>query len=185
MSEIIKANMGYLEIILGPMFAGKTTKLIEKYRECIFLMKKVCVINYEEDKRYDDVKLSSHDLVKIDSTNLKNISDIFSNDEIMKAEIFLINEGQFFPDLYFSVKKLVDELNKTVYVYGLDGDYKREKFGEILDLIPICNKVKKLTALCNMCKDGTKAYFTKRITNEKEQKVIGNDNYIAVCRNCY
>ena len=185
MNEFIDGNVGYLEIILGPMFAGKTTKLIEKYRECAFLMKKVCVIYYEEDKRYDEEKLSSHDLVKIDSTNLKHISDIFSNDEMMESEIFLINEGQFFPDLYPSVKKLVDELHKTVYVYGLDGDYKREKFGDILDLIPICNKVKKLTALCNMCKDGTKAYFTKRLTNETEQKLIGYDNYFAVCRNCY
>ena len=104
MNEFIDGNVGYLEIILGPMFAGKTTKLIEKYRECAFLMKKVCVINYEEDKRYDEEKLSSHDLVKIDSTNLKHISDIFSNDEMMESEIFLINEGQFFPDLYPSVK---------------------------------------------------------------------------------
>ena len=76
-------------------------------------------------------------------------------------------------------------MKKSVYIYGLDGDYRREKFGKILDLIPLCNKVKKLTALCNICRDGTKAYFTKRITNETSQKLIGNDNYIAVCRNCY
>lgn len=180
-----KIKAGYLEIILGPMFAGKTTKLIEKYRECIFLKKKVCVINYEEDKRYDETKLSSHDLIKIESTNLRKIGDIFSNNEIMKSEIFLINEGQFFSDLCESVTKLVDKMSKSVYIYGLDGDYSREKFGEILDLIPLCNKVKKLTALCNICKDGTKAYFTKRLSDEKVQKVIGNNNYIAVCRNCY
>ena len=52
MNDFIDADVGYLEIILGPMFAGKTTKLIEKYRECAFLMKKVCVINYEEDKEH-------------------------------------------------------------------------------------------------------------------------------------
>ncbi len=176
---------GYLEVILGPMFAGKTTKLIEKYRECMFLKKRVCVINYEDDKRYDSEKLSSHDLVKIDSTNLKNISDIFNKKDLLECEIFLINEGQFFPDIFLCVKRLVEEYNKKVYVYGLDGDYKREKFGDILDLIPLCNKVKKLTALCNICKNGRKAYFTKRLSNETSQKVIGSDNYIAVCRNCY
>jgi len=172
---------GYLEIILGPMFAGKTTKLIEKYRECIFLSEKVCVINYEEDKRYDDVKLSSHNLVKIESLNLKKLSDILD----MDAEVFLINEAQFFEDLYTVVFKLVEEMGKKVYIYGLDGDYKREKFGKILDLIPLSNKVEKLTALCNLCRNGTKAYFTKRVTNDTSQKLIGSNNHIAVCRNCY
>jgi thymidine kinase len=101
------------------------------------------------------------------------------------AEVFLINEGQFFDDLYDVVLHLVEVLDKKVYVYGLDGDYKRANFGKILDLIPICNKVKKLTAMCNICKDGTKAYFTKRITKETSQKLIGINNHIAVCRNCY
>jgi len=176
-------NEGYLEIILGSMFAGKTTKLIEKYRECVFLKQKVCVINYEEDKRYDKVKLSSHDLVKIESLNLKKLSDIFDNN--IDADIFLINEGQFFVDLDSVVIHLVENMKKSVFIYGLDGDYKREKFGKILDLIPFCNKVKKLTALCNTCRDGTKAYFTKRVTNDTSQKLIGSDNHIAVCRNCY
>jgi thymidine kinase len=176
---------GYLEIILGPMFAGKTTKLIEKYRECIFLSKKVCVINYEEDKRYDNEKLSSHDLIKIDSVNLKQLSDIFDNNENLDAEVFLINEGQFFKDLDKVVIHLVENMKKSVYIYGLDGDYKRERFGKMLDLIPLSNKVEKLTALCNICRDGTKAYFTKRITKDTSQKLIGTDNHIAVCRNCY
>ena len=178
-------DYGYLEIILGSMFAGKTTKLIEKYRECIFLSKKVCVINYEEDKRYGNEKLSSHNLVKIDSINLKQLSDIFKNKENLDAEVFLINEGQFFDDLDSVVINLVENMNKSVYIYGLDGDYKREKFGKILDLIPLCNKVEKLTALCNICRDGTKGYFTKRVTNDTSQKLIGINNHIAVCRNCY
>ena len=176
---------GYLEIILGPMFAGKTTKLIEKYRECMFLKQKVCVINYEEDKRYDRVKLSSHDLIKIESVNLKQLSDIFNNKENLNAEVFLINEGQFFEDLEAVVIQLVEKMNKSVYIYGLDGDYKREKFGKILDLIPLSNKVEKLTALCHICRNGEKAYFTKRITKDTLQKLIGIDHHIAVCRNCY
>lgn len=176
---------GYLAIYLGPMFAGKTTKLIEKYRECVFLEKKICVINYEEDKRYDDEKLSSHDLVKIDSLNLKHLTSLLHDQHALDSEVFLINEGQFFDDLDVVVRILVEEMNKEVYVYGLDGDYKREKFGKMLDLIPICNKVEKLTALCNICKNGNKGYFTKRLTNETEQKLIGNSNYFAVCRKCY
>ena len=97
---------GYLEIILGPMFAGKTTKLIEKYRECSFLKQNVCVINFEEDKRYDEEMLSSHDLVKINAINLKRLSKLFET-EYKNADIFLINEGQFFDDLQEVVKTLV------------------------------------------------------------------------------
>jgi thymidine kinase len=75
--------------------------------------------------------------------------------------------------------------NKVVYVCGLDGDFERKKFGEILDLIPLCDKVNKLTSLCSICKDGTPALFSMRTTNEKEQTVIGSNNYLPVCRMCY
>ena len=60
-----------------------------------------------------------------------------------------------------------------------------KKFGQILDIIPLCNEVEKLSAICAMCKNGTKAYFTLRLTCEKDQKVIGSENYIPVCRNCH
>ena len=108
------SEKGYLEIILGPMFAGKTTKLIEKYRECIFLNQRCCVINFEEDKRYDDKLLSSHDLVKIEALNLKNLSEIFQDS--LEWDVFLINEGQFFCDLYMVVNKLVN-IYKKRYMY--------------------------------------------------------------------
>ena len=74
---------------------------------------------------------------------------------------------------------------KKVYVCGLDGDFERKKFGQLLDLIPLCDKVTKLTSLCSLCKNGTPGIFSKRIGTEKEQTVVGSDNYIPVCRNCY
>jgi thymidine kinase len=74
---------------------------------------------------------------------------------------------------------------KRVYISGLDGDFERKKIGQILDLIPLCDKVTKLTSICNKCKNGTPGIFSKRLTGEKEQTVIGADNYIPVCRECY
>ena len=70
----------------------------------------------------------------------------------------LINEGQFFPDLYESVKWLVNEKKKYVTICGLDGDFKRAKFGTLLDLIPLCDNVTKLTSLCVSCKNGTNRF---------------------------
>jgi thymidine kinase len=195
---------GYLEIILGGMYAGKTSRLVEIYKQCKFCNIPVVVINHSIDTRYDtDVEdvLSTHDKVKIpcikteklfdvwyrnkildkDHENIRKIKDMF---ELGTSEVILINEGQFFPDLEEFVKKLLDD-GKKIYVCGLDGDFERKKFGQILDLIPLCDKVTKLTSLCSICKNGTPGIFSKRITTEKEQTVVGSDNYIPVCRTCY
>ena len=104
------------------------------------------------------------------------------------TNVILINEGQFFADIVEWVKEMVDERKIKVYICGLDGDFKREKFGNLLELIPFCDKVTKLSALCGRCKDGTQAIFTHRYlsTNSQEQVLIGEkDHYIPVCRKCY
>jgi len=102
----------------------------------------------------------------------------------LTADVVLINEGQFFSDL-FEATLLLLVSKKKVYIAGLDGDFKRNKFGQMLDLIPMCDTVTKLTSLCSQCKNGTKAIFSKRITCEKQQTLVGSDNYIPVCRNCF
>jgi len=111
-----------------------------------------------------------------------NLTKILTN--IQDAQVIIINEGQFFADLYEVVVSLLS-LGKKIYVGGLDGDFERKKFGQILDLIPLSDKVTKLTSLCSMCKDGTPGIFSKRITRETEQTVVGSDNYIPVCRKCF
>ena len=73
--------------------------------------------------------------------------------------------------------------NKKIYVCGLDGDFQCKKFGQILDLIPLCDRVTKMTSLCSLCKDGTPGIFSKRISSEKKQTIVGSTNYIPVCRN--
>jgi thymidine kinase len=104
--------------------------------------------------------------------------------KIRRAEVILINEGQFFEDLYDCVIEMLKE-RKKVYVAGLDGDFERKKFGQMLDLIPLCDEVTKLTSLCSICKNGAPGIFSLRLTKEKQQTLVGSDNYIPVCRNCY
>ena len=178
-------NSGYLAVYLWCMYAGKTSKLISIYNKNKAAGISTCVINYIEDKRYHDNKLSTHDRKMIECLSVRKIYDVFENDPnlLKQTEAFIINEGQFFSDLFEVVKLLVNEHNKKVYVCGLDGDYQMKKFGQILDLIPICDEVEKLHAICTICK--APASFTKRITQETEQKVIGSDNHIPVCRMCH
>lgn len=193
MSQTIQ-NEGYLELILGPMFSGKTTEIIQIHNNYSYIGKNVVVINYAEDKRYHDSMLSTHDHKMIPcilSHNLENIWNDPNNtnnnyySELRNADVILINEGQFFKNLKSVVIDMVENHNKIVYICGLDGDFKREKFGEILDLIPYCDKVTKLNSFCSKCRNGKKGLFSCRVSKETEQVVIGSDNYKPLCRKCY
>jgi len=173
---------GYLEIFIGPMFSGKTSKLIDLYKQYSFCNIPLAVINHSSDTRYDDTMLSTHDKIMIPCIQTQTLTRV--TNDLDNVEVILINEGQFFEDLYDFVADML-KFNKKIYVSGLDGDFKREKFGKILDLIPLCDKVTKMTSLCSLCKNGTPGLFSMRLTNEKEQMLIGSSNYIPVCRFCY
>jgi thymidine kinase len=120
----------------------------------------------------------------------------FSMEEIMQVEenakqinesdVILVNEGQFFRDIVEFATEMVEKRHKKIYICGLDGDFKREKIGKLLDLVPVCDKVTKLRALCGRCKDGTRAPFSFRNTSSTEQVLIGADDiYVPLCRMCY
>jgi thymidine kinase len=181
---------GFLEIFVGPMFSGKTSKLLEIYKQCIYCNIPVAVINYALDTRYHDTMLSTHDKHMIPCIQTTTLASVWDSgaDENMNllhlADVVLINEGQFFEDLYPVVASML-KAGKKIYVSGLDGDFQRKKFGQILDLIPLCDKVTKLTSLCSLCKNGEPAIFSMRLTSETQQTLIGSDNYAPVCRACY
>mgnify|MGYP003972997603 FL=1 len=178
-------NSGYLELIIGPMYAGKTSKLLEY--SAYFEKNNISTIalTHSDDVRYSIDKLSTHNKKMITCFKYKNISSLMYNKDINleKFQNILIDEGQFFDDLNLIID-LVDVFKKHVYVFGLDGDYNRKKFGKILDLIPYCDKITKLHSICGKCKGP--GLFSHRIINNDDQKLIGSDNeYISLCRNCY
>jgi len=179
-------------MFLGPMFSGKTTHLIQLYKMHKYIGKQVVVINYSGDTRYtNENMMSSHDKVMIPCIMANTLGEMWYNKEnlnymdLHSADVILINEGQFFCDLYQIVIQMVDHAHKTVYICGLDGDFQRNKFGQILDLIPHCDKITKLQSMCAICKNGNHGIFSHRITQEQQQIVIGTDNYIPLCRECY
>lgn len=175
---------GYLELILGPMFSGKTSKLMSVYKQCTFCDIPVAVINHSLDVRYSEASsLSSHDQRAIPCLEADSLRACWARDEVRAADVILINEGQFFPDLEVVLDMV--QSGKQVYIASLDGDFERKKFGTVLDLIPFADTVTKLKSLCGLCRDGTAAIFSKRVSDEAGQVVIGVDNYIPVCRACY
>ena len=175
-------NKGYLEVILGPMFSGKTTELIRIRNRYKHSNIKCCIINHSLDNRDgEEYNMVSHDQCKVPCIYVTTLQEIILS--ILDNDIILINEGQFFDDLFDVVKKLVNDYKKIVYVCGLDGDYKQQKFGQILDLIPISDNVRKLKGICFKCKIND-SIFTHRISNEEGQIVLGVDNYSSLCREC-
>ena len=181
---------GYLELILGPMWSGKTSMLLTYYRQCCFCKLNVCVINFKADDRYSETMLSTHDKQMIPCIMGFSMEEIMLNSEYAKqineCDVILVNEGQFFHDIVEFTSEMVENRHKKVYICGLDGDFKREKIGKLLDLIPLSDKVTKLRALCGQCKDGTRAPFSFRNTNSTEQVLIGADDiYVPLCRKCY
>jgi thymidine kinase len=191
-------NKAYLELIIGPMFSGKTSKLLAIYNQCKFCNIPVQVINHADDIRYHDSMLSTHDKNMIPCIQAESLDELWNynkieehyNDSAEKhfrlrsAKVILINEAQFFPDLFKVVSDMLRE-RKQVYICGLDGDFQRKRFGELLELIPLCDKVTKLTSLCSLCKNGEPGIFSMRLTKETQQTLIGSNNYIPVCRGCY
>lgn len=119
-----QTSHGYLEIILGPMFSGKTSRLLEIYKKCTFCNIPVTVINHMSDKRYDQTMLSTHDKHMIPCEFLTELSEIYLM-PTLSPQVILINEGQFFQDLESVVKNLLNQ-GKTIYVAGLDGDFQQK-----------------------------------------------------------
>jgi thymidine kinase len=171
-----------IHLYTGCMFAGKTSKLIEHYN-LLKDTKNVCVINYFHDTRYDPELLSTHDNKKIECLRLKTLDILIST--YLSHDVFLINEAQFFPNLYDIVNELCDTYNKDVYIYALDSDFERKPFGDICNILPVCTSITKLYANCELCKKDNTACFTHRLNNNKKQCIIDSTSYIPLCRKCY
>jgi thymidine kinase len=194
-------HRGTLCIRIGPMFSGKTTWLNGELTQLADKRFSVLKITHADDIRNDvevcDNSGSTHNSSykslssKITCTRVSNLKDV----DVSKFHAIGIDESQFFPDLLEVVEDWVENKGKHIRVAGLDGDAFKLKFGQTLDLIPICDEVMKLTASCEYCLAELEQAgfhgnilsiagpFTKRLGTSTEQKVVGgSDKYIPVCR---
>jgi len=181
---------GYLEIIYGPMKSGKTSRLLQLYKQFKFCEIPVMVINHCIDTVHSATQLSSHDKIMIPCilanklTDLVDFSQVIVDKTFLDAKVILINEAQFFEDIVEWVTTAVEKYNKNVYICGLNSDFQRKPFGNWLDLEQVCDKVTHLHSWCGICKK-QQALFSYRLTSEMDKIVIGADNYIPVCRKCW
>ena len=173
-----------INLITGCMFSGKTSALIKIAKNCKKDNLKVVIINYIYDTRYSNSdKITTHDGISMDcKTCGKDLIDILIKSSVLTADVICINEGQFFDNLV-EFCNIYASLGKEIYVCGLDGDFQRNLFGDLLKLVPLCDNIVKLRSNCDKCNN--EASFSHRLTNESKQVVIGNNNYVPLCRTCY
>ena len=173
---------GKIELILGPMFSGKSTRLIEAIRKYVYKAKKTIMIKFFADKRYSEKsEVVTHDLIKYDSIDCKNLRDSF--ELLKKYDVIGIDEGQFFPDLVEVCEELA-LLNKTIIIAALNGDFRMEPFPVISRIISKADKIKLLKAYCFHCHKDAK--FSLRIVQSNETVLIGaGEAYKPACRECH
>lgn len=175
-------NVGRIELILGPMFSGKSTRLIEVIRKYTYKAKKTIMIKFYADKRYSEKsEVVTHDLLKYDSIDCKNLRD--SIETLKQYDVIGIDEGQFFPDLVEVCEELA-ALKKIIIIAGLNGDFRMEPFPVISKIISKADKIKLLKAYCFNCHKDAK--FSLRIVQSNETVLIGaGEAYKPACRECH
>ena len=178
--------MGRLTILMGCMFAQKTTERLRRIRRYEAIGYKVLVVNYAQDTRYGTHQIVSHDRTSCDATTVLTLSEVEAEVRSSTYQVVVIDEGQFYGDLYECVTRWADTTGVHFVVAGLSGDSDRKPFGDLLRLIPMAEEVELLTAFCSVCRDGTTACFSKCIKAKAQQVEIGGaDAYVPVCRRHY
>jgi thymidine kinase len=171
-----------LSIIMGNMFSGKTSELIRRLKRLKVIGKNILVVNSAKDTRSPDEVLKTHDNVKFNCLKVYDIFEVLKQVEFDEADVIAIDEAQFFPKLRRFVECCL-LVNKSVILAGLDADSFQQKFGELIDCIPLACEVTKLSALCMHCNNGVSGPFTKRLVDDQRLELIGgSDMYEAVCR---
>ena len=175
-------NSGWIEVICGGMFCGKTEELLRRIRRAKIANLSTIIFKPHIDTRYSNNKIVSHNNNSMDSVIIKKTKDLFALGN--KYDVVGIDEAQFFDSHLIEMCKNLANRNTRVIVAGLDSDYRGAPFGPMPDIMCESDYLDKLTAICIKC--GNPASFTQRITKQLEQVVIGEtDIYEARCRNCF
>ena len=181
--NIINNRTGWIEVVCGSMFSGKTEELIRRIHRAEYARQKIQVFKPKIDNRYEKDQIVSHNKMKTPSEIVVTSDDIHN---LVKydTEVVAIDEVQFFDDDIVKLCNNLADSGKRVIVAGLDQDFTGKPFEPIPKLLAIAEYISKLSAICVIC--GNPASRTQRVTKNKETVLVGTtDIYEARCRNCH
>jgi thymidine kinase len=182
MMNVLKQHTGWIEVICGSMFSGKTEELIRRLRRAAIARQKVEIFKPKIDNRYSDKEIVSHDAQKIKSKTIQKPDEILKY--ALEAQVVGIDEAQFFDESLVRVCQTLANMGKRVIIAGLDQDYRGRPFEPIPQLLAVAEYITKTHAICVVC--GNPANHTYRKTTDRETVVVGAaDKYEARCRNCF
>jgi len=175
-------HRGWVEVIVGSMFSGKTEELIRRLKRARFAKQRVEIFKPVIDVRYSEEKVVSHDENETVSTPVDSSQSIFLL--AGNADVIGIDEAQFFDDGLTDVCNQLASQGKRVIVAGLDMDFKGKPFGPIPSLLATAEFVTKVHAICMRC--GNLAQYSHRLTEQDKLVVLGEkDSYEPLCRSCF
>ena len=181
--EILTGNLGWVEVICGPMFSGKSEELIRRLRRAMIARKRVQVFKPAIDVRYSEDEIVSHGDLRMKSEVVAAAEEIEARLD-WRSQVVGVDEANFMgPALINVVQRLADS-GKQVIVAGLDTDYMGRPFAPIPDLLAVAESITKTLAICMRC--GNPAKHTQRLRGSDELIAVGAaDMYEARCRRCF
>lgn len=179
-----KINKGWIEIICGSMFSGKTEELLRRIKRAQLAHQKIELFKPAIDTRYDEVDVVSHDATAMESTPVHNSAEILLYVDLSTAQVVCIDEVQFFDDGIVDVCNKLANAGVRVIAAGLDMDFLGNPFGPMPNLMAVAEFVTKVHAIC--CKCGDLAQNSYRLVKNENQVLLGEkDSYMALCRHCF
>jgi len=173
---------GWIEVVCGSMFSGKTEELIRRLKRAEFASQKILLVKPQIDDRYHKKNVVSHQGTSFEAVTVKNAIEIL--DIWKKEKIVAIDEAQFFDDGLVDICNELAKKGVRVIIAGLDMDFKGVPFGPMPQLLSIAEYVTKVHAICVSC--GNLAQFSHRTVEDKEQVLVGAvEEYKPLCRACY
>ena len=176
-------NRGWIEVIAGSMFSGKSEELIRRLRRAKIARQKVQVFKPEIDSRFSDNQIVSHSEMRHESANIQSAQDMLARVE-PDTEVVGIDEGQFFDDELVNVANTLARRGVRVIIAGLDQDYTGKPFEPMPQLLAVAEYITKTHAICMKC--GQPANYSQRTFQSDERVAVGAaDKYEARCRRCF
>jgi thymidine kinase len=182
MSHDLPQGTGWIEVVCGPMFSGKTEELIRRLRRALIARQRVAIVKPGTDNRYADDHIVSHDQQRIPSTVVRNSGEVLA--VAAEADVIGIDEVQFLDSGIVEVCEKLADSGKRVIVAGLDQDYTGRPFEPVPQLLALAEYITKTLAICVQC--GNPANRTQRVGVAAGRIAVGStEMYEARCRRCF
>ncbi len=181
--HVTKGNLGWIEVVCGPMFSGKSEELIRRLRRAEIARQRVQIFKPVIDQRYSDGHIVSHSELKIRSDSVKDAADVAAKVDL-RTEVVGIDEAQFLGEGIVEVVVRLADMGKRVIIAGLDTDYLGRPFHPMPELLAVADDITKYLAICMQC--GNPAKHTQRLVASEDLIVVGAAGmYEARCRRCF